>query len=48
MFLETLSEKVIKIRTNFKTNVKNELEKCAEMCRTETVKMENKLLTAGR
>ena len=46
--LETLSEKVIKIRTNFKTNVKNELEKCAETCRTEIVKMENKLLTAGR
>ena len=46
--VETLSEKVIKIRTNFKTNVKNELEKCAEMCRTEIVKMESKLLTAGR
>ena len=46
--IETLSEKVIKIRTNFKTNVNNELEKCAEKCRTEIVKMENKLLTAGR
>ena len=47
--LETLSEKVMKIKTNFKKSVGSELEICAEMCREEKVKIENKcLLTTGR
>ena len=47
--LETLSEKVMKIKTNFKKSVGSELEICAEMCREEKVNIENKLLlTAGR
>ena len=47
--LESLSEKVMKIKTNFKKNVSSELEKCAEICRKEKVNIEKKvLLTAGR
>ena len=47
--LESLSEKVMKIKTNFKKNVSSELEKCAEICRKEKVSIEKKaLLTAGR
>ena len=46
--LETLSGKVMKIKCNFKKTVTSELEKCAEKCREELVKMEKKTLTAGR
>ena len=46
--LETLSGKVMKIKCNFKKTVTSELEKCAEKCREEVVKMEKKTLTAGR
>ena len=47
--LEILSEKVMKIKTNFKKSVGSELEICAKMCREEKVNIENKLLlTAGR
>ena len=45
--LETLSEKVMKINSNFKKSVKNELEEFAETCRNEKVKLEKKCLTAG-
>ena len=47
--LETLSGKVMKIKCNFKkTVVTSELEKCAEKCKDEIVKIEKKTLTAGR
>ena len=46
--LETLIEKVMKIKTNFRKIVSSELEKCAEKCRKEMVKMEKKKITAGR
>ena len=45
--LENLSEKVMKINSNFKKSVKNELEEFAETCRNEKVKLEKKCLTAG-
>ena len=42
--LESLSEKVMKIKTDFKRNVSSELEKCAEICRKEKVNIEKKAL----
>ena len=38
----------MKIKTNFRKIVSSELEKCAEKCRKEMVKMEKKKITAGR
>ena len=46
--LESLSERVMKIQNNFRKSVTSELEKCAEKCREEIVKLEKKTLTAGR
>ena len=42
--IESLTEKVLKIKNNFKKSVGSELEKCAEICREEIVNLEKKVL----